>query len=169
METANGIEALGCSGLPERMLYPRVPKDLSPRPTLSVLVESTAPRTVTIQLLYLAEGFDWAASYVANRGADGKTLDLTGWVTVANGGVTSFSNAQLNVIAGRLSKMYSPPLPRSTPGPLVLKCWPMDITSTHPYWELPPIEAYDGFDAGLVEEVVVTGSRICLLYTSRCV
>ncbi|KAB2850779.1 MAG: hypothetical protein F9K41_16350, partial [Sphingopyxis terrae] len=47
VETANGFEALGCSGLPEGMLYPRVPKDLSPRPTLSVLVESAAPRTIT--------------------------------------------------------------------------------------------------------------------------
>lgn len=159
VETANGIEALGCSGLPERMLYPRVPKDLSPRPTLSVLVESTAARTVTIQLLYLAEGFDWAANYVANRGADGKTLDLTGWVTVANGGVTSFPNAQLNVIAGRLNKMYSPPLPRSTPGPLVLKCWPMDVTSTHPYWELPPIDEYENYAADAVQEVVVTARR----------
>lgn len=160
LETASGIEALGCSGLPERMLYPRVPKDLSPRPTLSVLVDSKTARTVTIQLLYLAEGFDWAANYVANRADDGKTLDLTGWITVANGGVTSFPNAQLNVIAGRLNKMYSPPLPRSTPGPLVLKCWPMDITSTHPYWELPPIIEVDDDSAAYAESIVVTGARV---------
>ena len=109
-----------------------MPKDLSAKPTLSVLVESRTARTVTVQLLYLAEGFDWAANYVADRAVDGKSLGLTGWITVANGGVTSFPNAQMNVIAGRLNKMYSPPLPRSTPGPLILKCWPMDITSTHP-------------------------------------
>ena len=88
------------------MLYARVPKDLSAKPTLSVLVESNAARTVKVQLLYLAEGFDWAANYVADRGADGKTLGMTGWITVANGGVTSFPGAQLNVIAG-LKKAYS--------------------------------------------------------------
>ncbi|MBW8297586.1 hypothetical protein [Sphingopyxis sp.] len=158
---AGGFEALACSGLPERMLYSRVPKDLSTKPTLSVLVESRTAGTVTVQLLYLAEGFDWAANYVADRGSDGKTLGLTGWITVANGGVTSFPGAQLNVIAGRLNKLYSPPLPRSTPGRLMLKCWPMDITSTHPMWELPPIIAFEqefGMDAA--EEVMVTASRI---------
>jgi hypothetical protein len=158
---AGGFEALACSGLPERMLYSRVPKDLSAKPTLSVLVESRTARTVTVQLLYLAEGFDWAANYVADRGSDGKTLGLTGWITVANGGVTSFPGAQLNVIAGRLNKVYSPPLPRSTPGRLVLKCWPMDITSTHPLWELPPIIAFEQeFAMDAAEEVMVTASRI---------
>lgn len=157
VETANGYEALGCSGLPERMLYARKPRDLSAKPTLSVLVESRAARTVTVQLLYLAEGFDWAANYVADRVADGKTLGLTGWITVANGGVTSFPNAELNVIAGRLNKVYSPPLPRSAPGPLALKCWPMDITSTHPLWDLPPIiEIAQAYADGAVEEVMVT-------------
>lgn len=161
LQTAAGVEALACSGLPERMLYARVPKDLSAKPTLSVLVESKMARTVKIQLLYLAEGFDWAANYVADRGADGKTLGMTGWITVANGGVTSFPGAQLNVIAGRLNKAYSPPLPRSTPGPLVLKCWPMDITSTHPLWELPPIiEIEQNFGMDAAEEVVVTGARM---------
>lgn len=160
LRTAAGIEALACSGLPERMLYARVPKDLSAKPTLSILVESRAARTVKVQLLYLAEGFDWAANYVADRGVDGRTLGLTGWITVANGGVTSFPGAQLNVIAGRLNKMYSPPLPRSTPGALVLKCWPMDITSTHPLWELPPIIEFEqNYDSVQAEEVVVTASR----------
>lgn len=161
LQTATGIEALACSGLPERMLYRQVPKDLSAKPTLSVLVESKVARTVKVQLLYLAEGFDWAANYVADRGADGKTLGLTGWITVANGGVTSFPGAQLNVIAGRLSKMYSPPLPRSTPGPLVLKCWPMDITSTHPLWELPPIIEFEQeYAEDAAAEVIVTASRL---------
>ncbi|SEH16860.1 hypothetical protein SAMN05428974_1959 [Sphingopyxis sp. YR583] len=159
VQTAAGVEALACSGLPERMLYRQVPKDLSAKPTLSILVESKAARTVKVQLLYLAEGFDWAANYVADRGTDGKTLGLTGWITVANGGVTSFPGAQLNVIAGRLNKMYSPPLPRSTPGALVLKCWPMDITSTHPLWELPPIIEIEQNFQRVAEEVVVTARR----------
>src|SRR3546814_3312774 len=85
---------------------------------------------------------------------------LTGWVTVANGGVTSFPNAQLNVIAGRLNKLYSPPLPRSTPGPLHLRCWPMDTTSTHPRWGLPPVEqGYGGMMADAAENIVVTRSE----------
>ncbi|WP_033074226.1 DUF4139 domain-containing protein [Sphingopyxis sp. MWB1] len=161
LETDQGYEALGCSGLPERMIYPRAPADLSAKPTLSVLVESDAPRSVTVQLLYLAEGFDWAAHYVADRASDGETLALQGWITLANGGVTSFDQAQLNVIAGRLNKQYSPPLPRSTPGALHLQCWPMDITSTHPLWELPAVEggAPEAMADMARENIVVTGSR----------
>ncbi|SKB37932.1 hypothetical protein SAMN06295937_1004141 [Sphingopyxis flava] len=159
LQTADGFEALGCSGLPERMIYARLPRDLSAKPTLSILVDAKVGRAVTVQLLYLAEGFDWAASYVADRAADGRTIGLTGWVTVANGGVTSFPKAQLNVIAGKLNKVYSPPLPRSTPGPLILKCWPMDNTSTHPYWELPPVIAYEDAARDGLEEMVVTAQR----------
>ena len=158
LQTDSGYEALGCAGLPERMLYSRVPKDLSAKPTLSILVESARARTVTLQLVYLSEGFDWAANYVVDRSGDGKALGITGWITVANGGVTSFPGAQLNVIAGRLNKGYRASLPRTPPGALQLKCWPMDITSTHPFWELPPIiePVMDDY----AEEVMVTGSRM---------
>ena len=159
LQTADGFEALGCSGLPERMMYSRVPGDLSAKPTLSLLVDSKAARSVTVQLLYLAEGFDWAANYVADRAADGRTIALTGWVTVANGGVTRFPGAQLNVIAGRLNKLYSPPLPQATPGSLILECWPMDNMSTHPYWDLPPIIEGKDMAGDRLEEIVVTAQR----------
>ncbi|WP_347567087.1 hypothetical protein [Sphingopyxis sp. YF1] len=157
LQTGEGYEALGCSGLPERMLYSRVPKDLSAKPTLSILVESSRARTVTLQLVYLSEGFDWAANYVVDRAGDGKALGMTGWITVANGGVTSFPGAQLNVIAGRLNKGYRAPLPRTPPGALQLRCWPMDITSTHPFWELPPIVEVE---QDYAEEVMVTANRM---------
>lgn len=153
VRTADGYEALGCSGLPERMMYGGVPKDLSAKPTLSVLVVSDRPRTVTVQLLYLAEGFDWVANYVADRGADGKTLAMTGWITIANGGVTSFPGAQLNVIAGRLEKQASAGAPESDAGPLRLECWPMDITSTHPLWTLPDVIPVRGTQYGYPEEI----------------
>ncbi|MBL0915433.1 MAG: hypothetical protein IBJ13_07935, partial [Sphingopyxis sp.] len=162
LQTAEGQEALGCSGLPERMVYAELPKDLSAKPTLSVVVDSDRARTVPLQLSYRAEGVDWAANYVADRSDDGKTLGLTGWITVANGGGTSFPGAQLNVIAGRLNKEYSPPLERSTPGPLQLQCWPMDITSTHPFWELPPIipgASLDDAQARFSEDIMVTARR----------
>ncbi|WP_260581870.1 hypothetical protein [Sphingopyxis sp. PET50] len=162
LKTAEGYEALGCSGLPERMTYGGVPKDLSAKPTLSVLVESDVARTVTIQLLYLAEGFDWAASYVAERGEQGETLAMTGWITVANGGVTGFPDAQLNVVAGRLEKQDSMGAPEDDAGPLVLKCWPMDITSTHPLWSLPPIIPVRGSEGGYYDgagEIIVTAQR----------
>ena len=163
LKTDAGYEALGCSGLPERMTYGAVPQDLSAKPTLSVLVESAVARRVTVQLYYLAEGFDWSASYVAERGARADRLAMTGWVTVANGGVTGFPDAQLNVVAGQLEKQDSMGAPEDDAGPLVLKCWPMDITSTHPLWGLPPIipvrgSQRGGYDGG-ADDIVVTAQR----------
>ncbi|AQA00167.1 hypothetical protein BWQ93_18085 [Sphingopyxis sp. QXT-31] len=164
LKTAEGYEALGCSGLPERMTYGGVPKDLSAKPTLSVLVESDRPRRVTIQLLYLAEGFDWSANYVAERSPDAPTMAMTGWITLANGGVTSFPGAQLNVIAGRLEKQERKGALESDAGPLVLQCWPMDITSTHPLWQLPPLIPIRGSQSGYQDdhrlgEIVVSAKR----------
>ncbi|MDO9367051.1 MAG: hypothetical protein Q7T68_00625 [Sphingopyxis sp.] len=152
VKTAEGYEALGCSGLPERMSYGGVPMDLSAKPTLSVLVASDRPQTVTVQLLYLAEGFDWAANYVAERRADAETLAMTGWITVANGGVTGFPGAQLNVIAGRLEKQGRADAPESDAEPLRLECWPMDVTSTHPLWTLPDVIPVRGSQYGYSEE-----------------
>jgi hypothetical protein len=160
LKTAEGYEALGCSGLPERMTYGGVPKDLSAKPTLSVLVESDRARRVTIQLLYLAEGFDWSANYVAERSPDAPTMAMTGWITLANGGVTGFPGAQLNVIAGRLEKQESEGAPEADAGPLVLQCWPMDITSTHPLWQLPPLVPIRGSQDGMFGgEITVTARR----------
>jgi len=62
LQTDEGVEALGCSGLPERMRYDAVPADLSPRPTLSVLASSERAVTVKVRVTYLAEGFDWGAN-----------------------------------------------------------------------------------------------------------
>ncbi|MET0370060.1 MAG: hypothetical protein ABW039_01645 [Sphingobium sp.] len=162
LKTKDGYEALGCSGLPERMLYPQVPGDLSPRPTLSIVAQADRAQRVTLQLVYLAEGFDWAANYVAELGDDGRTLDLLGWLTIANGGVTGFPGAQLNVIAGQPNKENRGPQPRPTAEALDLQCWPMDITSTHDGWgDAPPPPPPPPPPAPMAgyEDVVVTAQR----------
>jgi hypothetical protein len=160
LKTAQGYEALGCSGLPERMLYPQKPADLSARPTLSVIASSDRPTRATLQLTYLAEGFDWAANYVADMGDDGRTLELMAWLTVANGGVTGFPDAQLSVIAGQPNRQARGVQPRPAGGPLRLTCWPTDVTSTHPRWDLFPVQAPE--TAMMMEgaqDIVVTSMR----------
>ncbi len=132
IETATGVEALGCSGLPERMIYPGIPSDLSAKPTLSVLANADREVTATVTLSYLAQGFDWQANYVARMGNDGKHMGLFAWLTVANGGIQGFPGAQLQVVAGQPRRQQAaPPLAQTDPA-LHLRCWPLDITSTHP-------------------------------------
>ena len=72
VETEQGTEALGCSGLPERMRYESVPEGLSAKPTLSIMTRSKKAQRVTVKLTYLAQGFDWSAHYVANTDEIGR-------------------------------------------------------------------------------------------------
>lgn len=156
LSTAQGIEALGCSGLPEAIRYSGVPETLAARPTLSVTSDAAAPQTVTVQLSYLAQGFDWSANYVARLG-EGDTLDLFGWMTVINGGSQGFSDARTSAVAGKLNKGRAAPLPRGEATELRLQCWPLGNTSMAG----PPPPRFDvvtAEDVGAME-IVVTGSR----------
>ena len=162
--TADGVEALGCAGLPERMTYDGVPPGLSAKPTLSVLTTADRAMTATVTLTYLAQGFDWSANYVATTNAGGKTLRLFAWLTVANGGSQSFTDATLQVVAGTANRRAGPSSAPVDTGPgLSLRCWPADITSTHPeitYERLPWHIGQEGrtrFDA---EDIVLTAARV---------
>lgn len=105
-KTANGIEDLRCSGLPETFRYSSGAQGLSARPTLSVLTNSPKAITATITLTYIAEGFDWSANYTARINPNGKTMDIGGWITLANGNTVSLANARTQIVAGGLNRAY---------------------------------------------------------------
>jgi hypothetical protein len=143
LQTAEGFEALRCTGLPETLIYDRIPPGLSPRPTLSVRTRSTRAVVATVTLSYLATGFDWRANYIAQLSADGRRIDLFAWLTLASADETSFPNAAAQAVAGQLNREENEVQPRSG-GPLYLRC----------YADGP--RAQDSEDL----QVVVTGSRI---------
>lgn len=153
IRTDEGFEALRCSGLPERMIYSEVPHTLSARPTLSILTRSDRAVTATIQLTYMAQGFDWSANYVGNMAADGKKMGLFAWLTVANGGQQSFRDARLQVIAGKPNKRPNNPPPPPPASALNLQCWPLDTTSTHPRHEWTPLPMPSGPDLSRFDAV----------------
>lgn len=139
LETAQGVEALRCSGLPETIVYDGVPEGLSAKPTFTVNTASPGATTVDVTLTYLATGFDWGASYVARVAEDGKALDLFAWLTLANGNSAGFDGAQLLAVAGAPNRTSDfGTLVAQPPSPILnLQCWPMDSTSTHDAWGLP--------------------------------
>jgi hypothetical protein len=130
-ETSEGIEALRCSGLPESLSFMGV-ADLAATPTLSVLVRSSEPVTRTVTLSYLARDFDWAADYIATVAADGKTMDLGAWVTLANGNGVGFPAAHTQVVAGRVNRESGEVEPLEVGGPILAQCWPRGSTSDPP-------------------------------------
>jgi hypothetical protein len=103
-ESAEGIEALRCSGFPGTFDFTGT-ADLAPTPTLSVKVRTARPLTAQVTLSYLADGFDWSATYGAALSADARTLNLGAWVTLANSNGVSFPDAHVAVVAGRLNRV----------------------------------------------------------------
>ena len=128
VQTAEGFEALQCTGLNETIVYPAIPEGLSAKPTLSIKSRVAMPTRATITLSYLATGFDWQANYVADVSADGQTMNLFSWVTLANGDETSFANAQTQTVAGQPNKGRDN-IQRASGGAIALRCWPQATTS----------------------------------------
>jgi hypothetical protein len=149
LRTSRGFEALGCAGLAESMRYPQAPAGLSAKPVLSVVTDSPVARTVTVRLSYLATGFDWSASYVATMAADGHSLNVFAWTTLANGNAEGFADAQVQVVAGRLNREW---FDRFQPAAaqLELRCYPLGTTTS----DLPTDDGAGG------EDIVLTDMRM---------
>jgi hypothetical protein len=162
VQTAQGVEALRCTGLPETLIYDQVPTELAVKPTLSVRARSAQPLTATVTLSYIASGFDWQANYIAHLSEDGAHVQLFAWMTLASTDETTFPNADTQAVAGRINRSEVPRQPREG-GPLRLRCWPQGTTSDIPLeqWQAqgapppPPAPMYGGADG-----IVVTGSRM---------
>ncbi|HEY5711544.1 MAG TPA: hypothetical protein VIT38_06580 [Allosphingosinicella sp.] len=151
LQTAEGFEALRCTGQNETPIFDEVPAGLSARPTLSIRTRSRQAVTATVTLSYLASGFDWQANYVANLSADGSHVDLFAWLTLASSDETSFRDAETQAVAGRLNReeveRESPEAPS-----LQLLCWPAGTTSDLP----APQQAL--VTDGVAEEVTFQGT-----------
>jgi len=157
-ETAAGVEALRCSGLPETFAFSRIPAGLSSVPTLSVTTHAARAVTATVTLSYLADGFDWSADYTAKVAAGGRTLDLSAWITLANGNGESLHQAATQIIAGRLNRVDDAVEPVAVPVVLA-RCYPLGTTSDTV--DQPDIAMVSPFANAMLksQEIMVTASR----------
>ena len=148
VQTAGGVEALRCTGLPETLIAPQVPQGLSAKPTLSVRVRSPDPVERDVTLSYITNNFDWQANYVAELSPAGDKMSLLAWLTLANGDRTGLADANTMAVAGKLNRDRV----EVTPGearPITISCWPQGTTSDIPI--VQPVSA---------ELITVTGTRL---------
>ena len=162
LDFGDHAEALKCSGYPERLIFDKVPAGLSDSATLSVTTRAEKAGRYTVRLSYLATGLDWKASYVATIRPDGKSLDLTAWITLVNDGPTTFADAPTQVVAGRLEHSDDTMAPGTEITAARVRCWRMG--TTHGRHGLTAMSANNGLPSagineGTVEEVVVTARR----------
>ncbi len=117
VQIGNRIEVLAPG---TRVIFPALPAGLRARPTLSVTLESSTagPRPVTLN--YLTNGLGWRADYVVLFDEAAGKMDVQGWVTLANTTGTTFTNANLLLVAGApgtTQRSYRPPaIPGNTAG-----------------------------------------------------
>ena len=174
LEIDGRFEALDCSGQTERVIFDRVPEGLGDQPVLSVRTRAERAGRHTVTLAYLAAGLQWSADYVARLDPSDGTLDLTGWVTLANFGGTGFPDAPVQVVAGALRKdagtVPVEPLVRYQQN----QCWPQGTTTfgsgefaeyhgppvMAPPPPPPPPPPAPAMARAAMEEIVVTGSRV---------
>jgi len=165
LQTAEGFEAVRCSGLPEKLTFDRVPAGLSAQPVFSVDTRSAEGGTYTVELTYLAWGFDWQAHYVAHLEEPGRSdriaLRLMSWLTLLNDNGQSFPDAELLVVAGRLNvvsdfdALSDPPEAR----PLRLTCYPLGSTAAGTPENYPPPPSPPAPVPMMSDSIVVTAQR----------
>jgi hypothetical protein len=171
LQTAQGFEAVHCSGLPETLGFDRVPAGLSAQPVFSVDTRSAQGGTYDVTLTYLSWGFDWQADYVGTlaeqggrAGGDELEMGLLSWLTLVNDNGQSFDKAKLQIIAGRLNVesdyegLADPPVAE----PLYLTCYPIGSTSNGsiPAPPMPPPPPPPPPMYAAAAPIMVTGSRM---------
>jgi hypothetical protein len=107
LEIAGGRETLYCSGLPERLEFQRIPSELLAKPQLSVDLAAGEPGPRAVKVSYLAHGFAWSSDYVAHLNERSNRMALKGWATLTNSTGTTFEQAEVQVVAGRLNILES--------------------------------------------------------------
>ncbi len=96
------VEVLRDDNLPTRVIFDGVPENLRANPTLSVNVTSRRPGRRKAELTYLTGGLNWRADYVVLFDEKAHKMDLQGWATLTNHTKTTFKNAAVGLIAGKV-------------------------------------------------------------------
>lgn len=90
---------------PGKMIFPGLPENLLPKPTLIWRLENQTPRLQNVEATYLTGGMTWRSDYVAVLDKEDQKMDLTGWVTLENKSGTTFKNARLKLVAGDVNRV----------------------------------------------------------------
>ncbi len=151
---ADRVEALGCDGAPQRLIFPRLPENLRARPTLSTQLEPDAPAGRRVLLLsYLAGAMSWKADYVVSLDEKDETANIQAWITLENRNREGFQAASLGLAAGELSRVIGVAAPQAPDEFAGRACWPQGSTATG-----IPAPIYNRIRRD--QEIRVTGARL---------
>lgn len=88
-----------------RIVFPDIPPDLVPRPTLVWLLEAERQGKARVEASYLTGGISWKADYVMVIGGNDDTADMNAWVTIENNSGAAYRDAELGLVAGEVQRV----------------------------------------------------------------
>jgi len=88
--------------------FSSLPEGLLTKPTLVWQVEAKQAGEHLVEVAYRADNIVWRVDYRATSDADGRKLDLAGWVTVTNNTGATYTDARLKLMAGDVHVVKEP-------------------------------------------------------------
>jgi hypothetical protein len=98
--------------LPGEPIFPALSDAGVLKPTLTWQLEGERAGKLEAELGYVTGGFKWEAAYNLIAPEKGDTLDVVGWITVANTSGQSFADATIKLMAGDVQKIQPTPQTR---------------------------------------------------------
>jgi len=92
-------------GHPGTKILPKLPENLIEKPTLTWLFSNKTGSPHELEVTYLTNNISWKADYVLTLDAKDVSSDLSGWVTIDNRSGTTYTQAQLKLIAGDVNRV----------------------------------------------------------------
>jgi len=102
VKTDDGRMVLNPSG---QVSLEKMPEGLHPKPTLNWLLQCEKAGEQDAEISYITDGIGWKADYVALVNGPDTALDLSGWVTLNNNSGTTYTNANLTLMAGDVRRV----------------------------------------------------------------
>ncbi len=94
--------------LPGEPIFPALSDEGVLKPTLMWQIGSDTSAKVEAELGYITGGFSWQAAYNFVAPEKGDTLDVIGWVTIANESGQTFKDAAIKLMAGDVHRIQPP-------------------------------------------------------------
>lgn len=107
-------------GHPGYKVLLEIPEDFTAKPTLMWLYDNRTKEPHELEVSYLTSNMNWKADYVVILQENDRSLDISGWVTLANESGATYKNARLKLVAGEVHRATE----RFGGGPYMMKAMP---------------------------------------------
>lgn len=96
------------TGIPGRLAFPAIPDGLHDKPVLTTALINPVAGKQDLILTYLSTGLSWQADYSVELNERDDQINLTGLATITNRSGATYSNANLQLVAGDLNRINRP-------------------------------------------------------------